>query len=411
MRASIEDISSVQKRLRMSIPPELVSQSFSKVYEQIRRQTKVDGYRQGKAPLYLLKERYASTILQQVIEDLVPRHLNDALIQEAVRPVVDPSIELEAAPVYGETFNFSALIDIMPEINLDGRHKGLEGTYTEFQANDETIMKHLRLMARSRAKTEAIEDASVLAEAGHLAELRWTGMIDGVENPELSSKLRSVCLGMEEMPSFLEEHVIGMKAGESRENLELSLPQDQESLSGESSSQPKVAVFSIHLEKLSHCHLPEIDDELAKDYDFENLDHLRQAILTHQTSLASEWTHSSKKKALMDDLYKRVSFELPPALLQKMMHEHEHDHTFSHAAQAGLSRQHMELAVKRQLADTLLLLQVARDEGLEVPEAETGEKTSGDSASEAGEKVSLLEEKALTFLAEHANLTKTERSL
>src|SRR5690606_26622928 len=118
MKAQVEKINSVQRRLHIEIPPEKVAEAFDKAFAQIQKRAKVQGFRPGKAPLYMIKKIYGDQVGGDVSYNLVNSHVFEALKAENIAPVSQPVLEEMPAAKLGEPFKFTAVVDVMPEIQI-----------------------------------------------------------------------------------------------------------------------------------------------------------------------------------------------------------------------------------------------------------------------------------------------------
>ena len=198
MKASIEEINSVQKRLKVTVSSEAVDKAFDKAYSRLRKKAKIQGYRPGKAPIYVLKKMYNSTVSYEVGEELINENLYKAIDSEGVKPVASPFVEMENAPAHGEEYSFSAVVDIMPKIELNDQHKALNVSCKEYKSDDSTLEKELKNIARRKAKTETLDD-SVAADKGHLAFITHSATVDGEADARLNTNNTPVMLGEGEL--------------------------------------------------------------------------------------------------------------------------------------------------------------------------------------------------------------------
>ena len=427
MKASIEEINSVQKRLKVTVSSEAVDKAFDKAYSRLRKKAKIQGYRPGKAPLYVLKKMYNSTVSYEVGEELINENLYKAIDSEGVKPVASPFVEMENAPAHGEEYSFSAVVDIMPKIELNDQHKALNVSCKEYKSDDSTLEKELKNIARRKAKTETLDD-SVAADKGHLAFITHSATVDGEADARLNTNNTPVMLGEGELLKELEEHVLGMKKGESKEQ-EITLPEDfaEPSLSG------KKAVFSLTLDNLLGVQIPEINDELAKDLNFDNLDKMKEEVKRQLEETSVKMTKNSLESGLLGDLLKKVSFEVPPAMVDQVIDSMINEHNFKSeddrkkALKDKDIRSSLRPEARQKAQNTMLLWEVIKAEDLKIEDAEIrthvekfveeGSENSEEQIQETikqfGERIreNLLFEKAMTNLAEKATIQKSQEVL
>ena len=128
MKSTIEDINSVQKRLKIECETEEVNQAFLDSYKNVKKKAKIQGFRPGKAPIEMIKKLYGASVAGEVADQLIRKHLFEAISSNELNPVSTPVLETNDLPSEGEAFNFSVIIDQMPEFEVKG-YKGLKLEY------------------------------------------------------------------------------------------------------------------------------------------------------------------------------------------------------------------------------------------------------------------------------------------
>ena len=178
MTASLEEINSTQKRIKIKIDAEQVDTAFDKAFKNIKKKAKIQGFRQGKAPLSMIKKLYGANVASQVGEDLINANLFDSIKENKLRIVSSPVIEASALPESGKDYEFAAILDIMPEIVIKD-YKGLSVEVHKYDVTEDSVQKELDLLARRHAKSQAIEDQNTTSRtwppSNHYARsfFRW----------------------------------------------------------------------------------------------------------------------------------------------------------------------------------------------------------------------------------------------
>ena len=120
MNAQLEEINKVQKRLTVELSSEEVAAAFNAVYNNLKKKAKIKGFRPGKAPLNIIKKQYGANASYEVMDRLVKGNLFKAIEDNKLNPIAAPVLETTELPKQGEAYKFSALVDILPEIKLEG---------------------------------------------------------------------------------------------------------------------------------------------------------------------------------------------------------------------------------------------------------------------------------------------------
>src|SRR5688500_3019133 len=118
MKATLEDINSVQKRIRIVIPATSVDEAFDKGFRKYQKKAHLQGFRPGKAPMHMIKKLYGPNVATEVTEDLINTSLYKALDTQKINPISSPVVEVAQTPAHGKDYEYSAVIDIMPSVSI-----------------------------------------------------------------------------------------------------------------------------------------------------------------------------------------------------------------------------------------------------------------------------------------------------
>lgn len=429
MTVSLEEINSTQKRIKITIAADKVDTAFNKAYTNLKKKAKIQGFRQGKAPLDMIKKIYGGSVASQVGEDLINANLFDQIRENQLRIVSSPVIEATSLPETGKDYEFAAVVDIMPEFEIKD-YKGLEIEVHKYDVTEEAVTKEVELLARRYAKSIPVEDEAATAEKGHLATISHEVSLDGEKLPQMDVNQAPVALGKDEIYPDLEKAIIGLKKGETKD-VDIKLPEEFEDkeLAG------KTAQFKITLTELSTLEIPEINDDFAKDINYDSKDKLLETI---KTSLESQ-AQSNKKKELevklLGALLEKNSFDVPPAMVDEVIDSmiKEMYPGNSDPAKAALKnpevRNSLKEEAKKRAKNTLLLWEVAKAEEIKISDEDVAAHIrkalgkEGDESKETQKQVSefvknvggqikenLLLERSLDVLIDNASIKELDHS-
>lgn len=364
--AALEEISSVQKRIKVSISAESVDTAFNKAYSNIRKKAKIQGFRPGKAPLGMIKKLYGASVASQVGEDLINQNLFETIREQNLRIISSPVIEAMKLPEAGKEYEFSAVVDIMPTLeNVDFKNVSIEVHKHEVKPED--VEKELNNLARRSAKTTPIEDSSVAADKGHLVTLSHEVSLEGKTIEQMNVEKVQVALGEQELYPELESAILGMKTGENKK-VDITLPSDFQDaeLAG------KTVNFDLTVDALSLLELPTIDDEFAKDLNVDSKDALVQQIEDGLKKQAEGAKKRELEVKLLDVLRQKNAFEVPPAMVDevidsmiKEMYPGDSEPS-KNALKDEKIRGELKEEAKRRAQNTILLWEIAKSENIEV---------------------------------------------
>lgn len=366
MKAHIEEINSVQKRIKIECGKDDVNSAFDTVFRDVRKKAKIHGFRPGKAPLGMIKNLYGDSIAAEVADKLIRQYLFTAIQEHSVEPISQPVLEANELPQQDKVYSFSAVVDLMPQIELTG-YTDLDLSFKPVEVNDQAVEAEIKGISRQQAKTQSAEEGSA-AKEGQMVEFDQEASHEGKEISDLNSKGNSVELGEGQMLPALEEAIIGMKVGDEKD-AKISLPEayNDKDLAG------KEITLKIKLNSLQDVILPTIDDEFAKDLGLESLDELKTKVqerLNHQAE-------TSKRNQLEAQIFEKVgavnNFEVPPAIVDQVIDSMITDATkqMDEKQQREMKQDHeyrdqLKEDAKVRSRNTLILHEIIKSEKLEV---------------------------------------------
>jgi trigger factor len=296
-----------RRELVLEIPAEDVTKAVDKVAKEFARLANVPGFRKGKAPLTLIRKRFADDIKGEVLQSLVPEKLEKAVNEQKLQPVSQPSVE-KLDYNEGQPLKFTAVFEVLPEFNL-GNYKDLTLELPRMEVTDADVDRALE-EARERASTFTPVEGRALAD-GDYAQLKLAGTPgDGSEPLQAESVLCHI--GAEETMAPFNENLRGASAGDHK-TFDVEYPADY--------PDPKLAGKSYHYEVdvlgVKTKALPELNDEFAKDVsDATTLDELRTKIRENQQHQLEQQVKDMKREKVLAELVKMHDFPVPEALVE-----------------------------------------------------------------------------------------------
>ena len=384
MKSNLEEVSSVQKKIKITVPQENVNKAFNDAYKRYQKKSRIHGFRAGKAPLYLIKNNYGSQISYEVSDALLDKSLKSAILEHKLEPVSRPHVSDFNEPAFDKEFSFTALIDVFSKIPLKETYKGLEVSYPVQSFNEDEVSKELKAIRRHYVRTAAIEDQSVaIAAEGHLAVVSYDSSFSDAKVARLCAQSSRVAMGLEELPKEIEAALVGMKKGEKKE-IETTLSIDPEF------SEKKLKI-SISIEDVLSFSLPELNDDFAKELKQESLEELTGLIRKNIEQKVENSNRTSKEAVLLETLSGKVSFDIPPAITSQVIDGMIHElYGQSEGVKTLLKdekfREKLLPEATKRAKNTLLLWEVAKAEKIDVSSAEIKDyikKSLGNGADDA----------------------------
>jgi trigger factor len=275
------------------------------------------GFRPGKVPLMVVRQRYGTAVTAEVLEESVSEATQQVLTDRGLRPALQPRIDvvsLDAGSGAAKDLEFKVELELLPDITLpDFSNINLERMRVEVAA--EPVDKALAEIAqRNRDLVEITADelGDRGAASGEVLAVDYVGRVEGVEFPGGTGNDIDVELGGGGFIPGFSEQLEGMKPGESR-TIEVTFPAEY----GATNLAGKAATFDVTAKKLSRAVVPPIDDELAKKLGFDDLAAMREAITRRIQAEYDQLSRLRLKRQLLDALAELTSFASPDGMVEQ----------------------------------------------------------------------------------------------
>lgn len=312
MKTELVDVSETRKNLVVEIPTDRVDAEISRVTARYGKAAKLPGFRPGKVPARVVKQRFRGQILQDAAEHLVGHAVEDALSQRGVQPVDSPDIQ-NLVIEEGQPLTFTASFDVVPSFDR-GDLATIELRRQPVVVDEEAVDHSLERLRERAARFEPVDGTVV--EAGHTAVVdmvRQGTDKDSQRGEEDRHQQVSIELGASANPPGFDDQVLGMSVGETK-SFTLTYPNDY--------SNPDLAGstvdYTVTVKELKRRVVPALDDEFAKDLgEFESLDALRARVRADLEAEATEASERQLRNDLLKKLAERVPFAVPPALIDR----------------------------------------------------------------------------------------------
>lgn len=424
MKASVEEISSVKRKISVEIPEDQVVKEVDSLYKDLGKKAKIKGFRPGKVPRNIL-ERYfkdyvKSEVIQKLIEESYPKALSETELQPVSPPAIDPG-EFEG----GKPFQYSALVEIKPDIKLEG-YTGLKLEGKKEEVTTEEVEQRMKALQNLHANLNTISEVRPI-QAGDYVIVDYEAKADGKPLEGGKAIDFTVEVGSGQFIPTFEEKLIGLRVEEEKE-IEVSFPADY----GYQKWAGKTISFHVKVKEIKAKILPPLDDEFAKDLgDYSSLEELKGKLrgeIEKEKALALE---QQLKDQAVNQLLEANPFEVPESLVEGQAKAIVSDTKLRLAAQGvvlknlGVSEEKLQGdyrdMAQKQVKAFLILEKIANQEGITVTDEEADHRLKEvsermrqpfDAVKRYYEKNGLLPEvkagilrdKTLNFLLEKANV-------
>ena len=356
--------------MEIAIAADEVSEALDEVARAFRKQAKLQGFRRGKAPLGMIKQKFAEEIRENVLDRLIPLHIGHEIKARELKPIHNPRLD-DVDFTAGEPLTIKTHFDVEPEVDVSG-YKDLAATRTVRPVAEESIDRAVSNMREQAAKLESIEDGGI--EPGDYVIARITLFPREGKGKKLAEEERFVRIGEEEAIPALNTQLEGQNKGATREFVtELGASYPNDLLAG------KEVTCRVEVQEIKRRHLPAVDDELARDLGFADLEELRAKMRESYTERMQEEADREVARQLMDQVIAANRVDAPESLVDARL-DQSMQRTAEDLARQGVDpRESVDWAgyradnrphAERAVTEEILLDGIATAEDLSVDDAE-----------------------------------------
>jgi len=295
----------LKHEFKVTVDADDIKTRIEKRLQEIGRQVKLPGFRPGKVPLTVLRQRYGSSVLGEVLERTVNDTSSEAMREQKLRPALQPKVEIVAFDE-GKDLEYKLAVEVLPDVvPMNFAELQLERLRPEIPDSD--IDQALERIAHQQRK-----DAPVEREAGKgdIIVIDFTGSIDGTEFPGGSAKGHRLELGSGQFIPGFEDQLLGAKAGEQR-TVKVTFPADY----GAADLAGKEASFAVEVKEVRELKPQPVDESLAEAVGMENLQALRDAVRQQIERDYGNIAQQRLKRRLLDRLAERHHFPVPQGMV------------------------------------------------------------------------------------------------
>lgn len=390
MSYTVEDINTCTKKLVFNFESVDLTNQIDEALKKKQKTTSLKGFRKGKAPLSMIKELYGPQVENEALYTFVSQEFYTAIQKEGIKAVGYPQFANTEFKKETNDVNFEATVEIIPEINV-GDYKAYEFKKDDTTVNDEDVDNLIKRYLDPKSEmTEITEEVAL--ENGHFAVFDFEGEKEDGEKPEnMQGKEFLLEIGSGQFIPGFEEGMIGLKKGD-KKTIDVTFPAEyhEETLRG-----AKVK-FHVELHEIKEKKLPELNDELAKEFGFESVEDMktktRERFEYQKVREANEKLH----QAILEKFVADNNFDIPKALVDEQKKSIIRDVT-GNLKQQGFNddmiktyfdkwQDDVETKAEFQVKSGLILDSLAKKYNVEASEADLEEKIK-EMADQSGMKV------------------------
>jgi len=296
-----------QRVLEIEVPAQKVNDRLRSAYDKYRKRAMIPGFRKGKAPLSILKARYADAVEQSVLQELIPQVWEEALNKEKIRPLAEPVIdEVHFAP--DEPLRFKATVEVKPDIPLD-QYTGFRVQKREVTIGEEEVKRSLRALQERYATVEPTSENA--GETDIVTVDSWRVDQGGI--PIVGHQTTDVPIDLS-APHIIEEYrqaLVGAGVGD-QQRVTVTYPDDHpnKELAGQTIS------YLLKVKEITKKTLPALDDDFARSAgDYKSIKELEDALHKSLEEQEEQRAVRETQEAVIDQIIEKNPFEVPDSMV------------------------------------------------------------------------------------------------
>lgn len=390
------------REVAVEIPANVVSKEFDSVAQRYTK-APVPGFRRGKVPASIARNRFANEIRRDVLESLLPRYFRDAVVKEGFNPISEPQVH-SVVMEPGQPIQFKAAFEIMPEIQL-GNYQEMKLEVPEIQVTEEDVEVELKRLQEQQSSFDPVDEDRPLQDKD-FAQVSFQATVKEANPPqageESTEKVQPVegetakpsasqpvqvdeilveIGGSNTIPQF-SDNLRGVKAGEER-TFDVTYPEDyyDKRMAG------KTFIYTVKVNAIKKKTTPELTDKFVQELnqELQTIDDLKKRL---HTGILAERQHKvmhEARETLLSQLAANHDFPVPETLIQRQI-DFRLEGFLRNLAGQGMRKEDMKRLDFKRLRRTqretatkevkahLLLGRIAEAENLQATEEEVNQE-------------------------------------
>ncbi|HQI55883.1 MAG: trigger factor [Syntrophorhabdaceae bacterium] len=425
MKVDVVDVDRVTKKIEVEVPADKITEITENIYGELKRQAKIKGFRPGKIPKSILTTYYKDYIEDELKRRVIEGTMSEVLSEANVKPVTEPIADFVED---GDRFVYTLLCEVFPDIEISS-YKGVEVEVDAIRVTDDDIDKRIEQMKELYAEMIPRE-ADSGARKGDFIIVKYKGYLDGRPMKDVYSEAYPLELGTSQLMPEFESAIYDMKKGEIK-NVDVAFPDDYQlkDIAG------KTLLFEIEIKDIREKRLPDLNDDFAKDVNFENVEKMKESL---KAEIEKEKLNSRKQfisNKIMEMLTSNIDIQVPKRLLAKhteaMLEEAKTRFNTEHFTEEDLKafqgniRADFEKKAAERIKSDIILARIAEIEGIKLEDDDVHNRMKKIAEETKrpfdevkgiyekydfieGMKISIVQQKTMDFLMENANIKEKQ---
>ena len=322
MQANLESLSSLERRLSVTLPLDKVNSEVESRLKRLARTVKLHGFRPGKVPMKIVEQQFGGQVRQEVLGDAVQQSFGEAVKEKNLRVAGYPRIEVRPGDAPTDKFEYVATFEVYPEVAI-GALAQVKIERPVVNINHAEVDKTIDILRKQRTHYHVVDRG---AQSGDQVRMDYRGTLAGEVFDGGTGADQNALLGGGQLLADFERNLIGMKASESRE-FDVHFPDEYhgKEVAG------KDARFAVQVKEVREPHVPEADAAFAKSLGVTDgdLSKVRADVKANLEREVKRRAETRVKDQVMKSLLDATKVEVPRALLdleiERLMQNMRHD--------------------------------------------------------------------------------------
>ncbi|MBK1668301.1 trigger factor [Rhodovibrio sodomensis] len=372
MQVTEEQNEGLQREFVITLEASEIDEKVQSRLREIGKNQKIPGFRPGKAPMSILKQRFGQAVMGEVLERAVGDSSQQVIQERGLRPAGQPDISVESFD-QGQDLVYRMKLELLPDIEpMD--FSQIQVTTHKIEVPDHEVDEALDRLASQQKESKPVEEPRP-ARNGDILVVDFSGEVDGEKFPGMEAEDHHLELGSNRFVEGFEEQLVGAQPGEEK-TVEVTFPDSymNSQLSG------KTAQFHVKVKELREAEPVEINDELAQKFGEEDLNSLKERVRDQIRQDYERLTRQRTKRELLDQLADGHSFDVPASMVDSEFNaiwqqiEQDRQNGQLDAEDADKSEEQLQEEYKsiaeRRVRLGLLLSEVGRNQQIDVTQEE-----------------------------------------
>lgn len=307
MQVSVENTSALERRMIIGVPAERIEAEVNKRLQQTARNAKIPGFRPGKVPMSVIRQRYEADARQEALGNVIQASFYEAVVEQKLNPAGAPAVEPKVFEK-GKDLEYIATFEVFPEFEV-GAFDTIEVERLSAEVADSDLDNMLEVLRKQNVRYEQADRA---AQNEDQLNIDFVGKVEGEAFAGGSATGTQLVLGSGRMIPGFEDALVGTKAGEEKV-LNLTFPEDYQNLE----LAGKAAEFTVTVNSVSEAKLPELNEAFFGQFGIKEtgLDGFRAEVRKNMERELRQAIKAKVKNQVMDGLVSTNPIEVPKALL------------------------------------------------------------------------------------------------